>query len=112
ALELPLRLGLVLAARVLGPFLCVLGLLAAEPLGRRAQPATDALRLGLGRRFGFFGFGVGVVLAANEFDLRHLGAVAAAIAESKNPRVAARTRLEPRRNRVEQLAHDVAILNV
>ena len=37
-----------------------------------------------------------------------LGAVAAAVAESQDPSVAARPVLEARRNRVEQLRHDGA----
>src|SRR4029079_4074191 len=39
-------------------------------------------------------------------------AVAAAVAEAQDARVAAGTRLEPRGDRVEQLRHDVAILDV
>ena len=90
-----------------------LGLLAAQALGRGAQAAADALRLRLfGRLGGLLGLGVRVVLAADQLDLRDLGAVAAAVAEPQDARVAARPRLEARRDRVEQLADDVAILDV
>ena len=49
-------------------------LLAAEPLGRRAQPAADALGLRL-RALGAVGLGLRarIELAADELDLRDLG---------------------------------------
>src|SRR6185312_7277560 len=60
-------------------FGALFGLLAPEPLGGCAQPAADTLRLGFVRGRRFIGFGVGVVFAADQLDLRDLGAVAAAV---------------------------------
>ena len=59
----------------------------------------------LGRR-------VRIVLAPDQLDLRHFGAVAAAVAELEDARVAARARLEARRDGLEQLAHDIPVLQV
>jgi hypothetical protein len=87
-------------------------ILAAQPLSRRAETATHAARLLRRWRFGPLIFGVGVVLAAHEFDLRDLGAIAAAITQPENPRVSAGPRLEAGRDRVKQLAHDLAILDI
>src|SRR5262249_23331366 len=86
--------------------------LPAEPIRRGAQAAAHALRLLLLRRGGLLGFRVRVDLAADELDLRDLRAVAAAVAEAQDPRVAARPRLEARRDRVEQLRHDLAVGDV
>ena len=77
----------------------------------RSRPPTP-FGFGLLRRFGLLGFRVRVVLAADQLDLRDLGAVAAAVAEAQDAGVAARPRLEARRDGVEQLAHDLAILDV
>ena len=86
--------------------------LAAQALRRRAQAAADALRLRPAPCLGLLGLGVRVVLAADQLDLRDLGAVAAAVAEPQDARVAARPLREARRDRVEQLADDVAVLDV
>src|SRR5262249_35432675 len=87
---------------------------APETLGRGAQTAADAglLRFGAFLLRVRFGFGAGVELAADELDLRDLGAVALAIADAQQPGVAARTRREARRDRVEQLGHDLAVLQI
>ena len=73
----------------------VVVLLAAQALGRRAQPPADALGLrlgGLGLRASAFGLRARVELAADQLDLRDLGAVAPAEAEAQQARVAARPR--------------------
>ena len=107
------RSGLALfSVESVGAFVGPFGLLPAQALGRGAQPAADALRLRLLGGFRLLGLGVRVVLAADELDLRDFGAVAAAVADAQDPRIAARTRFEPRRDRVEQLADDVAVLDV
>src|SRR5262249_44033917 len=108
----PGGLGLLLGRRLLAALLCRFGLLAAQPLGRGAQPAADALRLGLLGRLGLLALGVGVDLAADQLDLGDFGAVPAAVADSQDARVAARPRLEPRRDRVEQLADHIAVRDV
>ena len=77
---------------------------------RRRPPTPFGLRLRGG--LGLLGLGVRVVLAADQLDLRDLGAVAAAVAEAQDARVAARPRREARRDRVEQLADDVAVRDV
>src|SRR5215510_5806346 len=69
--------------RSFGAFLSVGRFLPAEPIGRRAQAAAHALRLLLLRRRGLLRLGVRVELAADELDLRHFGAVAAAVAEAQ-----------------------------
>ena len=70
--------------------------------------------LALGRRGVPVGFGLGlrIELAADELHLRDFGAVAAAMAEPQQARVAAGPRREARRDRVEQLGHDLAVLQV
>src|SRR5262249_30380010 len=81
--------------------------------GRRAQAAANALRLRLLLGRGLpLGLGIGVELAADELDLGDLGAVTAPVAQAQDAGVTARPRLEPRCNRVEQLADDVAVLDV
>ena len=100
------RLGLGPRSRLL---LAVLGLLAADAVRRR--PSADRRRPSSASGFGgvlLLGLGVRIVLAADELDLRDLGAVAAAVAEAQDPRVAAGPRREARRERLEQLADDVA----
>src|SRR5262249_53522497 len=59
-------------------FLALGSFLPAKTFGRGAQPSADALRLLLLGGRGLFGLGVRVELAADELDLRHLRAVAAA----------------------------------
>src|SRR2546426_4150075 len=86
---------------------------ASAPLGRRAEPAADALGFRLGRWLGAgFGLRARVEFAARELHLRDLGAVAAAIPEAQQPRVAARPLGKPRREGVEQLGHDGAVLQI
>src|SRR5438552_8396121 len=76
---------------------------AAKSLGRRAEPAANALRLRLGLFLRpFFDFSARVELATHELHLRDLGAVAAAIPEAQQPGVAARPLGKPRREGVEQ----------
>ena len=88
--------------------------LAAEALGDRAQPPADAGRLGLG----LLALPVGlrlrarVELAADQLDLRDLGAVAAAEPDAQQAGVAARPRRKARRQRVEQLADDLLVLEI
>ena len=64
----------------------------------------------------FLGFGLGfragVELAADELDLRNFSAVAPPIADPQKPGVAARPGGKPRRDRVEQFRHDLAILHI
>src|SRR5262249_3065627 len=106
-----------LAAGALGRLgrhlVCVVVFLAAaaQPLGRRAQAAADALglRLLLGRRFRL---GLRVVLAAEELDLRDLRAVAFAVSDPQQACVAARTIREAGRERVEQLRDHLAVLQI
>ena len=99
--------------------------LRRRPCGCRRRPSCRAAarppRAAARRRpwlFGFAAFGVGlglrvrIELAADELDLRDLGAVAPAVADAQQARVAARPRREPRRDRVEQLADDLAVLQV
>src|SRR4029453_15808050 len=74
------------------------------------HPAANALRLGFFGGRGLLGLGVRVVLAADQLDLRDLGAVAAAITELQDPRVAAGPPLEARRGRVEKLPHAPAVM--
>src|SRR5258708_29684486 len=103
------RLGrLVLAAAAL-----VVVLLAAQALGCRTETSADSLglRLRFFRRRAF-GLRLRIVFAAHELDLRDLGAVALAEADPEQPRVAAGPRREARRQRVEQLGDDLAILQV
>src|SRR6185312_15920396 len=93
--------------RALGRFLAFGLLLPAE------EPAeTFLLRRRCRRGCGLLGLGVRIELAADQLDLRDFGAVAAAEAQTEDPRVAARPRLEPRRQRVEQLGDDGAILDL
>src|SRR6185436_5262418 len=114
------RLGLLRASRAFASFGSFVSFVSfaflrftAKALGRRAQAAADALGLRLGfRGRGLLGFGVRVELAADQLDLRDFRGVAAAEAEAQDPRVAARARLEARRDRVEQLGDDVAVLDV
>jgi hypothetical protein len=86
---------------------------AAQPLGGRAQTPADRLcfRLRLGLRLAF-GFRARIELAADELDLCDFGGVAAAEADAQQARVAARALGEPRRNHVEQLRHDLAVLQI
>src|ERR1051325_9014250 len=104
------------AFRRLGGHLAAVVLLAAaaHALGRGAQPPADALGLRL-LAFGLrvaFGFRARVELAADELDLRDLRAVALAEADAKQTGIAARPIREAGRERVEQLRHDVAILQI
>jgi hypothetical protein len=83
-----------------------------EPFGRRAEPSAHTLGSGCGLAFLRFLCRARVVFAADELDLRDFRAVAAAVAHAQDAGVAAGTGLEPRRNRVEQLAHDILVGNV
>src|SRR5207244_373319 len=90
-------------------------LAAAQAFRRGAQTAADA-RFGLrllafALRFGFR-LRARVEFAADQLDLRHLGAVALPVAETQETRVAALPCREARRDRVEELRHDVAVLQV
>ena len=69
----------------------------------RSRPPTP-LVFGFASSAGVFGLGVRIELAADQLDLRQLGAVALAVADAHQARVAAGTRREARRDRVEQLA--------
>src|SRR5439155_27264695 len=89
-------------------------LAAAQPLRRGAQPAPDTLGLrlfGLALRVGL-GLRARIELAADELDLRDLGAVALAVSDAQEARLAARPIGKPRREAVEQLRHDVAVLQI
>src|SRR5207249_2215686 len=88
-------------------------LLAAHAFGRRAQTSADALglRLLLGLAL-LVGLRLRVELAANQLDLRDFRAVALAEADAQQTRVAARPIREPRRDGVEQLRHDVTVLQI
>ena len=86
---------------------------ASRSAAARRRPPTP---FGFGVASVFFGVGFGlrarVELAADQLDLRDLGGVAPAEAEPQQARVAARPRREARRERVEQLGDDLAILHV
>src|SRR4051794_886360 len=87
------RLGRRLRALVLS--------LAAQALRRSLETAAHALALR--RRLGLPGVGFGlrprIELAADQLHLRHFGRIALAIADPEQARVAARPRLEARRQR-------------
>jgi hypothetical protein len=91
-------------------------LFAAQPLGRRLQPAADALGLLRLLAFGLvridFGLRARIELAADELDLRDFGRVALAEPNPQQTRVTTRTLGEPGRERLEQLGHDLPILQV
>src|SRR5579872_1239544 len=87
---------------------------ASEPLRRGPQTSTDTfgLRLLLCRIGFLVRLGLRVVLAADELDLSDFGAVAPAVAEPEQTGIAARPIREARRQGVEQLADDIAVLQV
>src|SRR5689334_243161 len=94
--------------------LCLVGFPPAETRRRRAQAAADALglRLRFLRRRVAFGLRTRIELAADELDLRDFGAVALAVADPQQTRVPAGPRGEAGRERVEQLAYDLAVLQI
>src|SRR6185503_4022263 len=91
-------------------------LIAFRPASKAARGGSesiaDAPRLGRGRgfllRFLVLG-GFRTVLAANQLHLRDLGRIAAAEADAQDARIAAGTLRIARRNRLEQLAHDILV---
>src|SRR5689334_6629312 len=89
--------------------------LAAAQVARRLAQALAETLAPL-RRFALFPFGRFRLfrrpLAANQLDLRRLGAIAAAEADAQDARVAARPIREPRRQLREQLADDLGIRNL
>src|SRR5581483_8707435 len=79
-----------------------------------AQTAADALLLRLGAFLLRVAFGLRarIEFAADQFNLRDLGAIALAEAEAQQARVTAGPRRKARRDRVEQLRHDLAVLQI